>query len=146
MSWVSARMVNDWHQQPDARCVGLLTPTVAPQWHAETRQHAWFFSSPYFSVINWFILISFYFSYSFVTFFSSYFSFSLTEIYFFSYFAIVNWINTAPSTNLMLNHNLNPFPWVVFPDHVAKFIGQANYFAQSAAIFTLRLDHLTWLM
>jgi len=23
--------VNDWHQQPDARSVGLLTPTVSPQ-------------------------------------------------------------------------------------------------------------------
>jgi len=84
--------------QSDACRVRLMTSTVAPQsgmlrWNTAP----WFYSSPYFPVINWFILISFYFSYSFLAFFSSYFSFSLTE--FFCYFAIslaivVNWINT----------------------------------------------------
>jgi len=39
-----------------------------------------FFSSTYFSVINWITIISYYFSCSFLTFSSSYFSFSLTEI------------------------------------------------------------------
>ena len=39
-----------------------------------------FVSFIFFPVNNWITLIRFYFSYSFVTFFSSYFSFSLTEI------------------------------------------------------------------
>ena len=49
---------------------------------AESKHNAKiiFFSSTYFSVINWITLISYYFSYSFLTFSSSYFSFSLTEI------------------------------------------------------------------
>jgi len=98
--------VNDWHQQTGAR---------RPSRHSlacwDVRQHAWFFSSPYFSVINWFILISFYFSYSFLTFFSSYFSFSLTAMYFsvillFEFQLQLSELTLLPSDRLVDKHTM----------------------------------------
>jgi len=60
-----------WQTKPKRISVGLCSKQYAK---------IIFFSSAYFSVINWITLISYYFSYSFLTFSSSYSSFSLTEI------------------------------------------------------------------